>query len=291
MTKSYAPHGFDKASTCVFIKNYLNDGSDAEGLVLALNKVVEIVVNRHYSKYLEYVPEFRSVCYMKIFKVLPLYDPEKDIFTFLYTIVRNEIHNWLYFLNKDRMAVNVEDVSALVEDGELDELSIERDMADYGLQTFMDTCFPATRYTLGGNIMEYLSLLHQLLNTSATHNYIFKDEESINRFCIFASFYLKTDAFLLLYAYYSMFHDSGDFGTLLIALTSIRSKLPNTRVIKRIIDDYTLFNKNTVAIKIDKIPETLKPLEQKLAAFDLTLQDVLACMDGERVIDTRWFGK
>ena len=284
---------FDKPKALITIAHYLEDGSESKELIYIIDKTLDVVLNRHYSAYRDLLPDFKSAVYTKIFKILHTYNPSRDIFTFLYSIIRNEVHNLLYHIGKDRFVIDVEDIDELSDNGEMDELSIQKGIDDQEVQEFIDSCFPITRYFLGENLMDYIQTLHELNAIVVSDGLsLFNDEESIHKFSIFASLYQKSDAFLQLFAYYKLFSGRENFGAMLVALASIKSRLPNVRIIKKIVDEYTLLLKYQRSIDKGVIVEALLPLELKmLEVYNLNLKQIIECMEGDRIIDTRWFGK
>jgi hypothetical protein len=283
---------FNKEKALEVVQGYLSERKYQKELIYMIDKTVEVVVMRHFRAYLEQLKEFKSIVYTKVFKVLPHYDPKRDIFTFLYGIARNEIHNILYHVHKDAVVINTEDIGEYSEQTTLEESSSEKDLDEQDIVEFIDSIFPMTRFKLGEGLMDYLGILHQL-NTVAKmeEDSLFADEEQVQKFCIFASFYLKTDSFLSLYAYYKLFSEQKNFGVVLVALSSIRSKMPNVRTIKKIIDDYILFMKKTEDIESGLAPECLDHLVEKFAVYNYTLKDVLDCLEGRKIVETSLFSK
>jgi hypothetical protein len=285
---------FDKKEAVVAVQNYLTNGSDSSVIINAIDKTLEVVMSRHYSAYRYLMDDFKVLIYIKVFSILPMYNPNKDIFTWLYSIARNEVHNRKYHLDKDKCLLYLDDITPPEED-DVEEISAEAE-GNEGVLDIVDTYFPITRFILGDSVMDYLSLLYDL-RSSSRESSIFKTEDDVFQFTIFASFYTKSESFLELYAYWKLFPQITDFDLLFAAFTAIRPKLPNIKNVKKMIDDYRLMmkKKNREHILCEVIPEALEPLSEKIANLyqkeGYTLKDVLMCMEGEKIVDARMFGK
>jgi len=283
---SESTKGFNKQVATIALNHWMVDGSDEKNLVYMIDKVVEIVTNRHYSKYAELMLEFRSVVYIKVFKVISHFNPTKDIFTFLYTIARNEIHNYLYHKNKDRVLVGLDDMETT--DTELDlNYEISHDIQ---VEHWMEDYFPSNRYLLGEKMIEYMSLLNELKENSEQIS-ILEEEDDIHRFLIFSYFYLQSDVFLYLHAYHELSKTTSDFGSMIVALAGIHIKMPNTRKIREMVDMYKKFVSNRVSISKGQIPPIFLTFRNILAEYEITLKQVLQYMDGDIPMDDTLFSK
>lgn len=272
---------YDKAEALVIVDNYLQYHTHEKELKHIIDKTIEVVINRHFSKYIELVIEFRSVVYIKVFKVLPFYNPEKDIFTWLYTIARNEIHNMLYKYNKDHVCIDLNDMDII-------EYECEKEEDQAFVEAELGSYFPSNRYIIGEELLGYMNLLGGI-NNSDMDTSILQNEEDIHRFIIFSYFYLKSDVMLMLHAYHTLFKSRDDFGGMVVALSSIHSRLPTPKQLLKLLTDYKVFLFNEAVILDGKVPKELVHLRDSLAEYEITLKNVLAYMDGDKIVDTKLF--
>lgn len=286
---------FNKKEAVVVLREFLKYRTREKEVAHIINKTVEVVINRHYFNYPSSLHEdFYSAVYMKVFKVLPSYDFKRDIFTFIYTVARNEIHNWIYHnLEKTKNNVSLDSMFNGVTEEE--ELTHDSSSGRNGqLYQFMLNCFPADKWIIGEEIMDYLTTLYELEGMVGEDSpSLFKEPEEINAFTIFASFHTHSDVFLLLYAYYQVFGGHQDFGALLTAVSFMRSKLLNAKQIKKVISDYVLFKSHVTELRQGKIPHELVPLSNRMVEEyeNYTLLKILDCVEGHEIVDQRLFSR
>jgi len=96
------------------------DLKDPDVLGKKLMTLVEIVISRHYYASQSYIDDLRSVGLVKAMSLIHEgnFDKSKGNFvTYLYTGIRNDLHNHLYHLNK----IETVDLDVLINQGEEDK--------------------------------------------------------------------------------------------------------------------------------------------------------------------------
>lgn len=68
--------------------------------VRELNKVVDVIFNKHFSKYYTMREDLKSDAILALYNKRWFYDPTKDAYNFIYRIVRNEMTNKLSKLKR-----------------------------------------------------------------------------------------------------------------------------------------------------------------------------------------------
>jgi hypothetical protein len=276
---------FDKEQAKEAIRAYLDDGSKSKELIFWIDKAIEIVVNRHYTAHKESIPELKSLIYIKLFKVLPFYDPSRDVFTWCYSLVRNQIHNEIYHQNKDRVCVDINDMDMIEYDSEEEDQE-----AQSFVENELEKYFPSNRYIVGEELISYMNLLGEI-DSSGIESSMLRDEEDIHKFIIFSFYYLKSDAMMMLHAYHTLFKGRNDFGGTVVALSSIHSRLPTPKQLLKLIGDYKLFLSKRKMVERGKVPVEFTAMRDSLAEYEITLKNVLQAMDGDRVVDSKVFTK
>jgi DNA-binding transcriptional regulator GbsR (MarR family) len=65
-----------------------------------LNKVVDVIFNKHFSAYYTMKEDLEADAVLAVYNKRKYYNPNKDVWNFIYSIVRNEITNKLSKLNR-----------------------------------------------------------------------------------------------------------------------------------------------------------------------------------------------
>lgn len=74
--------------------------SNVSAYVRELNKMVDVIFNKHFSKYYTMKEDLESDAVLAIYNKRQYYNPDKDAYNFIYAIMRNEITNKLSKLNR-----------------------------------------------------------------------------------------------------------------------------------------------------------------------------------------------
>lgn len=80
----------EKLLTSFFLKPY-QEATKEE--IRELNKMIMVVINKHYLKYRRHERELRALCMLAILDRHPRFNPKFRAFNYLYTLCRNEIGN------------------------------------------------------------------------------------------------------------------------------------------------------------------------------------------------------
>jgi len=204
----------------------------SEEFLEIVKTVTSIVVSRHFLNYPKsYFEEFHHLGAIKACDGILYFKREGDLFSFLYGIIRNEIHNWLYKYH-DKAEKNVD-----IEECNDDALSYESP-GNISEQTFTTELLPHL-YNLTGGFMEYINLLYQMKHLhDFAGGHVFSDENTILEFTNFASFVTQNDVFLKLYAFYITFGEQDDFGAIMFLTSYLKPRIPGPVVLKKIIEEF-----------------------------------------------------
>ena len=86
------------------IKEMLTDtdcsSKNVSAYVRELNKLVDVVFNKHFSKYFTMKEDLEADAVLAVYNKRQYYNPNKDAYNFVYSILRNEITNKLSKLNR-----------------------------------------------------------------------------------------------------------------------------------------------------------------------------------------------
>lgn len=101
------PNGSVKESTQVNIKelraSFIENGPTSARFCKQVEGFIHFVMLRHHGKIDN---DLKQACYLRIFQSLEYYDPSRNLTTFLYSAIRNEIskHNYRIVKSKYREA-------------------------------------------------------------------------------------------------------------------------------------------------------------------------------------------
>ena len=108
------------------LKEMLTDldcsSKNVSAYVKELNKLVDVVFNKHFSKYYTMREDLEADAVLAVYNKRQYYNPDKDDYNFVYSIMRNEITNKLSKLNR----------ISLVEDYVPFDRAVERDTDNAG---------------------------------------------------------------------------------------------------------------------------------------------------------------
>lgn len=108
------------------IKELLTDtdcsSKNISAYVRELNKLVDVIFNKHFSKYFTMKEDLEADAVLAVYNKRQYYNPDKDAYNFVYSIMRNEMTNKLSKLTR----------ISLVEDYVPFDRAVERDTDDMG---------------------------------------------------------------------------------------------------------------------------------------------------------------
>lgn len=86
------------------LKEMLTDmdcnSKNVSAYVRELNKLVDVIFNKHFSKYFTMREDLEADAVLAVYNKRQYYNPDKDAYNFIYSIMRNEMTNKLSKLNR-----------------------------------------------------------------------------------------------------------------------------------------------------------------------------------------------